>query len=319
MSRKKLKLKINVDGKSYKIIDSPFYKLIRKSKLLSILCISSDDLNFLRRSTERYNVFSQKGNGDKERVIEHPREKLDMVHTRIASLICRIENPQFLHSGLKGRSHITNAKTHSKNGKVLTTDVKAFFPSTSRDMIFKFFYKTMKCSSNVADILADICSINGHLPTGSRISMPLAFWVNSEMFFELKRLSDLHDVCMTVYVDDVTFSGSAISQLFVSTAKNIISRHGHTMHPKKTVLYKHDDVKVITGVVLNGEKLSIKNQQHKKIHEDILLWKIVRDNYVPAGLKNRLLGRLNSLSVVEPRLKDKALSIKHYQPKLGPL
>ncbi|MBS0043358.1 RNA-directed DNA polymerase [Shewanella sp. M16] len=314
MTRKKLRLKINTAGKSYRLHDSPFYKLIKQSRLLSILCITSEELSYLRYSPERYNVFIQKGNNEKERVIEHPREKLEKVHTRIASLMCRIEPPPFLHSGMKGLSHITNAQSHSTNSKVLTTDIKSFFPSTTREMIFRFFYKTLKCSSNVADILADICSVNGHLPTGSRISMPLAFWVNAEMFFELEKLSNMHDVCMTVYVDDVTFSGVTINKLFTKTVKSIISRHGHLMHPRKTVLYKGDDTKVITGVVLSGSKIAIKNQQHKKIHEDILLWKVVRDKYVPASLKNRLLGRLNSLSVVEPRLKDKARSIKNYKP-----
>jgi hypothetical protein len=72
----------------------------------------------------------------------------------------------------------------------------------------------MKCSPDVAEILAQICTCNGHIPTGSRISMPLAFWANHKMFDELKNIADTFEVTMTVYVDDITFTGSSVNKFF---------------------------------------------------------------------------------------------------------
>lgn len=205
---------------------------------------------------------------------------------------------------------------HVDGAKILTTDIKAFFQSTLRTKVFNFFHRDLACSPDVADLLADISTYDGHIPTGSRISMPLAFWANYPMFSELASLACKHDIDMSLYVDDLTFSGLQVNRHFKSIAKKIITRHGHTMHPKKTKLYKSGDAKVITGVVIKDGSVFIKNSQHKAIYQDLENWKAVRDvNNWPFANKGRLLGRLNSLSVIDPKLKDKARSISQYKKK----
>lgn len=82
--------------------------------------------------------FLKKG---KARKIQKPLEKLELVHTRIASLLSRIALPEYLHSGKKKCSNVTNAKAHLNNEKMMTTDIKAFFPSTTRGMIFSFSFR----------------------------------------------------------------------------------------------------------------------------------------------------------------------------------
>jgi hypothetical protein len=39
---------------------------------------------------------------------------------------------------------------------------------------------------------------------------------------------------MSVYVDDITFSGESINRLFLTTVKKIILSNGHFAHPEKT-------------------------------------------------------------------------------------
>jgi hypothetical protein len=168
----------------------------------------------------------------------------------------------------------------------------------------------MKCSPDVAEILAQICTCNGHIPTGSRISMPLAFWANHKMFDELKNIADTFEVTMTVYVDDITFTGSSVNKIFVGTVKKIITRHGHIMHPAKSILYHKNSIKVITGVVIKDGKALAKNEQHKNLYQDIELLKGFSGKLSPPEeLVNRTLGRINSLSVIESRYKDKARSL----------
>lgn len=305
--KRRRNFKISTKNKSYQIEDSPLYKLKSKKKLYNLLKSNSQSINELLVDDGNYAVFNQIM-GSKSRLIEHPSERLDLIHTRIASLLCRIKTPDYLHSGLKGRSHVTNAKAHIGNVPVLTTDVKSFFPSTSQRKVFDFFYSILECSPDVSDVLAKLCTFDGHIPTGSRISMPLAFWANICMFEELNSLSNKHSIKMTVYVDDITFSGTDVNFLFKNVAKKIISRHGHLMHPVKTILYKKDDVKIITGIVVKDGKIRIKNSQHKAIYQDMEQWKSL--SFVPESLSNRLLGRLNALSVVEPKLKDKAKTFR---------
>ena len=317
MQKRKRKYKIVTKGKSYDISQSPLYKLCNQRKLAAILNSSLPLLRSLRQDNGNYNVFSEKGSS---RVIQNPTEKLDKVHSRIASLICRIHQPNFIHSGRKGCSHVSNAEQHLDGAKLLTTDIRSFFQSTKKEMVFKFFTRRLLCSPDVSALLSDICTYDDHIPTGSRISMPLAYWSNFRMFDELQRLSNKHDVVMTLYVDDLTFSGKNVTKLFLSTAKKIIERHKHQMHPTKTNLYMQNDVKVVTGVVIKDGRKFIKNEQHKKIYQDIETWMGIRDiPNVNFPLKGRLLGRLNSLSSIEPRLKDKARTIVNYKPKQFPV
>ncbi|EFH4609189.1 RNA-directed DNA polymerase, partial [Escherichia coli] len=225
--KKRIKLKVSTKNKSYPITDSPLYKLKSKKKLASLLCVSINDLSVLKRDEGNYSIFEQLSKKNKIRKIQKPLEKLDVVHTRIASLLLRIAMPEYLHSGKKSCSNITNAKAHLNHQKLMTTDIRSFFPSTTREMIFSFFFSIMKMSPDVADILSHICTCHERLPTGSRISMPLAYFANSRMFDEMNQLCEKFRVKMTVYVDDLTFSGDNVNRLFCSVIRKIINKHGH--------------------------------------------------------------------------------------------
>jgi hypothetical protein len=317
MKKRKSKLKIKTNGKEYSLKDSPFYNIKTKKRLSILLGCTTSELKAYSKDQGNYHEFSEEGVGGKSRKIQQPTKGLDRIHTRIASLLCRVKTPDYLHSGKKNHSNVSNAKAHAdgheQNVPVMTTDIKSFFPSTTRKMIFSFFYSVLKCSSDVADTLADICTIHKFLPTGSRISMPLAFWANSRMFEELNQLAIKHAVIMTVYVDDLTFSGENVNKLFQATTKSIISRHHHKMHPTKTKLYNRSDAKLITGVVIKSGELKVRNEQHKQLVTDLACWNSIKT--VPEAISmpftNRLIGRLHSMGVIEAVFKEKATTVKN--------
>ena len=243
-AKKKPRLKLDIKNKAYFIEDSVFFKLKRKKKLVEILGFSISELKQLSNDIN-YNRYEDKSSG-KPRNIEHPTGKLEVVHTRIASLLCRIKQPYYVHSGIKGRSHLTNAKAHVGSHPVLATDLESFFKNTKTSSVFGFFYNLLKCSPDVADILSKLCTCDNHIPTGSRISMPLAFWSNATMFKRLAELSELNSITMTVFVDDITFSGNKVTRQFNQRVKRIITEHNHTMHPLKTRFYPAASTKIIT-------------------------------------------------------------------------
>ncbi|MEL4422619.1 reverse transcriptase family protein [Shewanella algae] len=310
------KLKIKTKGKSYALKDSPFYNLRTKKQLSILLGCDIKDLRLLAKDDGNYNIFSIIGKAGKPRQIHKPINKLDSIHTRIASLVCRIDLPSYVHSGRKKHSNLTNAKAHlSADGfdtKVLTTDIKDFFTSTRKKQVFGFFYSDMKCTADVADLLADICTIHGHVPTGSRLSMVLAYWANYHLFEELSSLSKQHNVTMTVYVDDLTFSGAGVNELFKAVVRKVLSRYGHTMHPTKTKLYGKESPKLVTGIVVKEGQLQIRNQQLKELVTDFACWHAIRQT--PHAIFDphtyRLLGRLNSMSSIDPIFKEKAQTVK---------
>ena len=307
---KKRKLKIQTKNKQYSFIDSCFYKLESKKRLSSLLNIDLSTLQTLTNNSN-YNCYTD-CNGSKPRDIEHPNFNLDKVQTRIASLVCRIKQPNYIHSGIKGRSNITNAEKHIGDHNVLTSDIQSFYQNTSKKMVFNFFYKKMKCSADISDLLARLCTCRGHIPTGSRISMPLAFWANEPMFEQLYKLSVSKNVTFTIFVDDIVFSGFAVNKTFLYKINKIILRFGHAVHPKKTKLYSSGEVKVVTGIAVDKRGLMVANKHRNNIHKDMLQWE---DNYI-AGVKdeslnNRVIGRMNAQSLVDYRFKDKVRTLKN--------
>jgi len=310
--KKPKKLKISTKNKSYGMKDSPFYKLKSKRKLAELLCVSLSDLSILKKDEGNYCIFDQLSKKGKSRKIQKPLDKLDIVHTRIASLLSRISLPAYLHSGKKSCSNVTNAKAHLNHDKMMTTDIKSFFPSTTRVMVFSFFYSVMKTSSDVADLLSHICTCHGQLPTGSRISMPLAYFANSRMFNEIHQLCQKLTVKMTVYVDDLTFSGANVNRLFCAVIGKIINKHGHAVHPTKTKMYGKEQPKLVTGVIVLGDCLKVRNEQHRLMARDIECWKMIKDmeNAKETSFAKTLFGRLHSMGVIDQRYKSKVLTLK---------
>ena len=308
-TRPRKKLKIDSKNKSYPVQDSPFYKLSSKKQLADLL---HTDLGTLKsyRCEIGYRVFTVR-TGVKDREIQQPIGNLDLIHTRCASLMARLEAPEYLHSGRKARTHISNAAVHTGYVPVLTVDIKSFFPKTSRKQVFKFFANRMKMAPDVAKLLSEVLTFREHVPTGSRLSMILAFWAAHDMFDELYRLSLARSIRMTVYVDDLTFSGVGVNRLFLKMVTDVVRSYGYELHPGKTAFYDSKAVKLVTGVAISGHNLMVGNSKHKDIYQDLVQWLLLKDRGLDIpSLKSRLLGRLNAQGQIDFRLKDKARSIR---------
>lgn len=80
-------------------------------------------------------------------------------------------------------------------------------------------------------------------------------------------LSDKNDVTMTVYVDDVTFSSNhKISAEFRKSVLSLIKKYNYQVSKKKVRGYSRTYLKLVTGVIINGEgKATVKNSLRKKI------------------------------------------------------
>jgi hypothetical protein len=302
------KNKIKSNGKSYAFKDSPLYNISTKGKLAKLLNIDLSKINKLKND-DNYYVFFIETKG-KKRIIETPNDALNLVHTRLSSLLSRIAIPEYVYSGVKGKSHIMNAKEHRGAVPVLIMDIKNFYPSVTKKSLYYFFHKTMKAATDVAGILAELCTYKDHLPTGSRISMPLAFWANYRMYTKLEMLCNKRKVKMSVYVDDLTFSGKLVNKGLMNDIKRIISDSGLIVHPNKTKLYKAHQPKLITGVIIKKDKVHVRNAHHKKIYE---LFTERRNSLNNKDLSEKhrkeLIGALAAAGQIDSTFKSKAKQI----------
>ena len=249
--------------KKYKVDQSPFYKLKNHKTLAQILYISPYTLKrILKRKDENYKF----GSTDNGRAIQIPKAQLLRLHKRIGSLLKRLETPEYLVSGVKGRSHVFNASLHIGERAVAKTDIERFYPSTSYEIVRKGFRKIFKCSDDIAATIASLCTVKGHVPTGSPLSQSLCFIVNRPVFDEINRYARSRNLVFSLYVDDLTFSGKIIPKHFLSHISNLLKdKRGYTCHKFRTI--GQDKEKVITGVVVSPEGIALKSSQKKTIKD----------------------------------------------------
>ena len=286
--------KIDNIVKKYELKESCLYKLTTKEKMEKILFKKFKILSKLTKDSN-YHIFCLEQKNGKKREIQVPKPGLLKIHKRIANLFYCIEVPDYLHSGVKGKSYITNAKAHLGNYPVLKIDISDFYNSISKKSIFNFFRIAMKAGEEIAGVLAGLCSYAEHLPTGSQISMPLSFFLNKKMFDELNNLSRKNNIAMSLYVDDLTFSGDNVNELFLKQVKRIIVNSGFNIKKEKTRLYGRNDNKLITGVIVKGDNIKVSNKQKKLIF-----------NTPSKKTEKALIGRLHAAGNIEPFYKDLA-------------
>ena len=189
--------------KRYPMQDSPFYKLKGKGQLERLLRTELSDVGELT-SAANYRVWMEDG-----REIQAPKNRLAAVHKRMATLLKRISPPDYVFS-TKGRSHIDNAAQHIGKVPLIKTDIKKFYPSTTREMVLRFFREDLLCATDIANILADLCCFERrHLPTGSAISGYIAFLAAKPMFDRVEEMAIGEGCTMSTFVDDIAISGAS--------------------------------------------------------------------------------------------------------------
>lgn len=278
---------------------SPFFRLRKRQDLYDLLGVSKEEvLWLLRKGGENYNVFSTPSG----RRIEEPKPRLKAVHKRIHRLLARITAPEYLHSGQRDRTYVSNAVCHLGKPFLMKADIKKFFPSTKSKYVYRYFRTALECSEDVAAVLTDISCVEGHLPTGSHISQVLAYWAYAPMFDEMSALAAREGFAWSCYVDDLTFSGGRPPIGLLREVKRIAGSYSLVIH--KTSVHGPNDARRVTGVILAPGGMRVRNEQLKNIQ-------ISRRAYLASEKRSEvsevhyrsLVGRLYAAGQVEPRFR----------------
>tara|TARA_B100002003_G_scaffold182562_1_gene170807 strand:- start:1732 stop:2691 length:960 start_codon:yes stop_codon:yes gene_type:complete len=293
--------------KQYPINQSPLYKLSNHKRLAKILTVQPATLKKLVARGDANYKFGKVG-GDESREIEIPKSQLLRVHRRLNSLLNRIEKPDYLMSGVRGRSHVDNAKRHSGKYAVAKVDIKKFYPSTSKSIVSRGLRKTFRCSEDIAETLAALSTVKGYVPTGSPLSQSISFIVNLSVFNHINTYARARGLTFTLYVDDLTFSGKKVPKNLVSYVQSYLKKsRGYASH--KVRRYNAETEKVITGVVLEGNVAKVKRTQKKVItdlYRRIPYYSEPVRRLEPATIKffQRIIGHLFSAGEISPGYRN---------------
>lgn len=300
-------------SKLYPIERSPLYKMCNRRTLANLLCLPTKYFSY--EHEYQYNEFSKpKPNGNGRRDFTVPSDELKAIQKRICRLLSRIVTPEWVMSGKKHCSYITNAEYHVDKKFVRTMDVSKFYDSVQRNYIFKMFKNTFQMAEDIAWLMTDIVTYKGVLPTGSPSSQLIVYWTYAEMFDAIKRKADENDCDFTLYVDDMTFSADhPISTEFRNEIAIQLKKNGLLAKAQKDHYYQPGSFKVVTGVgIENGEKKVLNNKrqkilfQYEKCKKTCNLYDI-----------EKLNGMLCSMRQIEPDIfPELGNYIKHYEAEL---
>ena len=303
--------------------ECPLYGLQSKKLLRRLLHIEDNRLFKQNYVASLITPYIEKSG--KPRLIEPPHDKLKTIQKQMKIMLGKIIVPDNIFSGIKGRSYANNAFLHTGNNRkmLFKIDLTAFFPTISRETVYRFFHNDLCCASDIAAILTNFTTIDiektkinnlddiyaflkskgvtckNHLISGAPTSQILSYLVNHAMFDEMQAIANENNVMMTVYVDDVTFSSEyRISHQFTEKIISIVRKYGYKLSKSKVKKYTKLYPKLVTGVVIDSSgHPTIKNSMRLKIINEYNNAKSHPDDYKS---KQRLQGLLIAARQISP-------------------
>ena len=292
--------------KQYALDQCALYGIKGLGQLLHVLNWrgTKEALEALPAHPGAYKVWKAAG-----RRIEAASPHLRRVQARIAILLRRVTPPDYRHSGVRGRSFLTNAKRHRADAPSIKTDIKHFYPSVTFDHVRRFFQGPMKCAPDIASLLANICCFKRlHVPTGGVHSEVLSFYCVKNCFDAIAARVEGRGGVLSVYVDDIMITMPDASHSDLQWLRHLFARRGVELHgADKSRVYRKREAKTITGVRIRNGELRAPQTQHIAIRDGLAK---LRDAELtePERLHaaRSLIGHLDHVQQIDPRFVQRA-------------
>ena len=293
--------------KRYPLHQCALYNCSSKKKLEHRLKLNAGGASLLENMIQYHKFSIPKKDSTQLRDITAPADALKKVQRRILRLLQRIERPQWLISGERGKSYVDNGRAHINSTYMLAADIKSFYDNCQRDYAYRFFTERLKTAPDVAKLLTDIITYEGGIPTGCPTSQIMAYYAYERMFSEIAQVAERYGCIFTLYVDDMTFSSQTPfdPKRLKREVEIILLHYGHRLKASKVKYYGCDDAKPVTGTIITKEhRLATPNQLQKRIVTEFqALKEQANDQALTLEDKSRyatLQGRIHAARNIEP-------------------
>lgn len=262
------------------------YKKRQLQFLASILRCSPDEIEVIFEHIESYyrkwveqkkdkvtgKVKTYPDGTPKTRVIRPSSGRLKDIQKSIRiHILSKIQLPEVIQGGVKGKSNITNAKQHQGKKYQFVTDLQDFFPSVTPKQIYSLFL-SLGYSHHIAYWLTRLTSLEFQLPQGTSTSTAIAnlvFWKTDQ---KLLALCQENDIQYTRFVDDLSFSSSKDFRDITVQLLDIVRSDGFKISYRKTA---YTGKQTLTGIrVFNNYidapgKIKQKAKQEQNLPVDV--------------------------------------------------
>ena len=240
-----------------------------------------------------YNTFLIPRRNGRTRKIEQPVRPLKYIQRIIHESLTRIYGPHpAVHGFVLGRSIVTNAKSHLRRRYILNIDLADFFPSVTRKRIYgRLVAEPYSLSPTVANVIASISTdVYAQLPQGSPCSPIIANMVAAQLDADMAELCRPLGCWYTRYADDITISTQrdemppaiarypkalGTGQVVIGDAlAEIIDENGFQLNARKSRLQSYWTRQMCTGLVVNGEQISVPRKYIRRLRSLLHHWEI---------------------------------------------
>ncbi|MDY3529629.1 reverse transcriptase family protein [Riemerella anatipestifer] len=248
---------------------------------LNILFSKHNIDDIFQNKHKYYNIFYiYKKNGNK-RKIEQPLGELMLIQKNISKILLNYRrNYDSSHGFEKHRSIYTNALNHTNKETVLNIDLKDFFLNISENQVLSALKKIEQITEKNVKKIADIVTINNHLPQGSPTSPIISNFICDELDYNLSLYCKNNNITYSRYADDLTFSydKKKIEKSDYIPIFNIIKEHGFIINYKKFRYFHRNARQTVTGLTVN-EKVNVSRKFHKQLRAILYNWKTKGNKY----------------------------------------
>lgn len=289
----------------YAFSQSPLFSLQSKRKLAELLCWSGtgNELDAFANRADNYRLFTIRETGKNPRDVQEPKAGLQRVHRRLASLLLRISTPDYLYSGLRGRSYVKNGARHANGMPAIKLDIQKFYASTKWAHVYRCFHEDFECAADVSAVLASILCVrdgkDSYLPTGSAASQIVAFYTHKPMFDAIEELALTRNGVFTLYVDDMVLSLPDASSVDIRRVGRLVTGQGLEWHKER--FFAAGTPKRVTGTIAKNGRLEANKRQHFKYRNALLTMDSVASYPERASAARRAIGLIQSIAQIDAR------------------
>ncbi len=215
-----------------------------------------------------YNIFYISKKNGRSRKIEAPLKNLKTLQRNILDLVLFPKWYDFIiHQSCKGfakgKSIILNSSEHVCKKRILKVDLKSFFPSINFEAV-KSVFLLKGLNDQCSRFLAEICTLEGHLPQGAPTSPIISNIICRNLDKRLFYLSQRSRLNYTRYADDLTFSGDKINKNFYLLVKKIVEDENFKINENKIYWFTNKRRQMVTGLIVNN-KVSYGKKKYKAL------------------------------------------------------
>lgn len=244
--------------------------------------------------------------GAGDRIVYKVHPDLRAIHRKIAIWLRDSWTPRpCVHGFRKHRSIVSHATPHCGKEIVVTADIMDFFPSISAEKVRGAFL-VAGANDAVAQLLTNLGTYEGSLPAGTRCSPEIANVVCRELDDDFTGSFPSY----TRYADDMAFSGSSEAVPTAQEVFDTLARHDFTLREGSFFSVAGPRHRYVTGLLVDhkhGPHVDRATKRALRAEVYYIAKYGLEDHCQRAGISEPerrlvwLIGKLNQLSVIEPK------------------